>query len=116
MSDTKSGTLGLTTIGSIVIGLGMGSFAGWAFTRDAEARREERFLDECEWGPRTGVQADGTPAPRKPNLSFPICYQELVKARTVQTVVTLSTATAAPPEKPKAAPAEPSADKAPKKP
>ena len=65
-----------------------------------EAAREERFLDECEWGPRAGVQADGTPLPRKPNLSFPLCYQELVKARTITAVTTFPASPPAPPTQP----------------
>lgn len=48
--------------------------------------REERFMDECQWAPAV-TQPDGSTTARTPRNPYPLCYLELVKAKTLTTTV-----------------------------
>lgn len=64
--------------------------------REREVALEDRFYDDCMFGPPVSPSADGSVPARPQRNSFAVCYSELIKARTVTSTSTLITGAPAP--------------------
>jgi hypothetical protein len=71
----------------LIVTLFVGSMTLAIAFGDTERRREERFLDECQFAPAI-TQPDGSVSARVARAPFPYCYAELLRAQhmTTQTV------------------------------
>lgn len=78
----------LLVLAAMLIGCLTGAGFVAASTAKRSLDREEKFLDECQWAPAV-TQPDGSIPARAARNAYPLCYLELVKAKTVsnQTVV-----------------------------